>query len=148
MKWVGTRNIFFFTWPKACFYKLSNKDETKYSNHKALSPSLLICCCIRKKRFHESLCSCQVGLLSIKFKLWQPNFHLLCSELCWNTRRYAFPIIFGQKSREYNSDINFSCSVNVFLFQSKAYRCSALFLHESETQESPQFSLGFPDREM
>ena len=40
----------------------------------------------------------------------------------------------------------FSCLVNVFLFQFKVHRCSGFFL-KAETQESPQFSPGFPDKE-
>ena len=44
----------------------------------------------------------------------------------------------------------FSCLVNVFLFQFKVHRCSAsffFFLLKAETQESPQLSLGSPDKE-
>ena len=40
------------------------------------------------------------------------------------------------------------CLANVFLFQFKVHRCSAFFVFKSETQEGPQFSLGFPDKEM
>ena len=36
----------------------------------------------------------------------------------------------------------------VFLFQFKVHRCSAFFVFKSETQEGPQFSLGFPDKGM
>ena len=47
---------------------------------------------------------------------------------------------------EYISDIKLSCLVNIFLFQFKVHRCSGFFFSfKSETQESPQFSLGFPD---
>ena len=31
----------------------------------------------------------------------------------------------------------FSCLVNVFLFQFKVHRCSAVFFVKAETQESP-----------
>ena len=43
----------------------------------------------------------------------------------------------------------FSCLVNVFLFQFKVHRCRAFFFFflKAETQESPQFSLGYPDKE-
>ena len=44
-------------------------------------------------------------------------------------------------------DTTFSCLVNVFLFQFKVHRCSAFFFLKAETQESPQFSLGSPDKE-
>ena len=43
---------------------------------------------------------------------------------------------------------SFYCLAYVFLFQFKVHRCSAFFVFKSETQEGPQFSLGFPDKGM
>ena len=46
--------------------------------------------------------------------------------------------------------VTLSCHavVNVFLFQFKVHLCSVCFFFSfSETQESPQFSLGFRDKE-
>ena len=111
------------------FVKLSNKDETKYSDQKALSPSLLICC-FRKKRFQESLCSCQVGLLSVKFKFAScGSLIFICFALnSVEAREGMLFLLFLDKNRgNILSDIKFSCMVNVFLFQVKAYRCGAFF---------------------
>ena len=106
------------------FVKLSNKDETKYSDQKALSPSLLICCCIRKKRFQESLCSCQVGLLSVQVRASCGSLIFICFALNSVEAREGMPfLLFLDKNRgNILSDIKFSCMVNVFLFQVKAYR--------------------------
>ena len=56
---------------KTCFFKLSNKDETKYDNQKALNPSFLTCC-LKKKRFQAfAVATFSLSWFGIKFKLVQ-----------------------------------------------------------------------------
>ena len=128
---------------KACFwgYKISNKNETKYINKKALSPSFQFFVWNRKD-FKDAF-------VVITFSSSWFAFKLLCSEFLLDENRgNNVSHIHFVFDKHFPVSLNF-IDVVFFFFFVCSFVCLSVFCYFFFLQphERPQFSLRFPDKE-